>query len=312
MKNNSFFTKGKVICLLGSFCCMLWGSATPTIKIGYQLFEISQKNTASQILFAGIRFTLAGILVVIIGSLLNRKFLKPKVSLIPKIVIVSIFQTILQYFCFYIGLAHTTGVKTAIVCSTNVFVSMILATLLFRQEKLSMKKIIGCIIGFVGVVIINLAGNSNGFDFNFTFIGEGLIFSSVIAYSFSTILVKIYSKEENPLLISGYQFIFGGIVMTIGSLLFGGKITSFPKSGIGILFYLSLLSATAYSIWSTLLKHNPVSKVAIYGFMTPLFGVLLSAIFLSESKEAFGVNSLIALVLVSFGIIVVNFEWKKK
>jgi len=311
MENKNFLTKGIVVCLLGSFCCMLWGSATPAIKIGYKLFQIPKESTATQILFAGIRFTLAGILVVIIGSLLNRKFLKPKPSLIPKIIIVAVFQTILQYFCFYVGLAHTTGVKTAIVCAMNVFVSMILATLLFRQEKLSMKKTIGCIIGFIGVVIINLAGNSNGFDFNVTFMGEGLVFASVIAYSFSTILVKIYSKDENPVLISGYQFIFGGIVMIVVSLLFGGKITTITKSGIGILFYLSMLSAAAYSIWSTLLKYNPVSRVAIYGFMTPIFGVLLSAIFLSESKEAFGTNSLIALILVSLGIIIANFEWKK-
>ena len=53
--------KGVVVMLLALVCAMLWGSAFPCIKIGYGLFRVASGDAAGQILFAGIRFTLAGI-----------------------------------------------------------------------------------------------------------------------------------------------------------------------------------------------------------------------------------------------------------
>ena len=307
MNREKFLTKGIVVCLLSSFCCMLWGSASPAIKIGYRLFNILSDDTPTRILFAGYRFTLAGILVVVIGSIINRKIMKPKKEMIPKIMVVGLFQTIIQYFCFYIGLANTTGVKTTVISSGNAFISLLLASLLFNLEKLTLKKLIGCIFGLAGVIIINL----KGLDFTVTFMGEGMVLASVFALAFSTILVKIYSKNEDPVMISGYQFIFGGIILTLGSKMLGGNLESGGSSGMMMLIYLSFLSAVAYSLWSILLKYNPVSKVAIYAFMTPVFGVLLSTIFLPEEKESFGINAIIAVVLVSIGIIVSNINLNK-
>ena len=57
-------------------CCLLWGSAFPCIKIGYRLFEVDAADTASQILFAGCRFTLAGILAAGIGPICSRSIRK--------------------------------------------------------------------------------------------------------------------------------------------------------------------------------------------------------------------------------------------
>lgn len=74
----------------------------------------------------------------------------------------------------------------------------------------------------------------------------------------------------------------------------------------GMLVYLAVVSAVAYSLWGILLKYNPVSKVAVFGFMNPVFGVILSALLLGEGAQAAGVKSLIALLLVSIGIYVVN------
>ena len=73
-----------------------------------------------------------------------------------------------------------------------------------------------------------------------------------------------------------------------------------------LLVYMGLISAVAYTVWGILLQHNPVSRVTIFNFMTPLFGVLLSAVFLGEWQQAFSPRTLIALVLVCLGIYVVN------
>lgn len=281
-------------------CCALWGSAFPCIKIGYQMFEIPQDAVATQILFAGLRFTLAGILVILIGSVLSGNLLKINRQNALKILKLSLLQTVLQYLFFYIGLANTTGVKASIIEGVNVFIAIFVASLIFRQEKLTMGKLAGCLIGFAGVVLVNL--NGNGLDMSFHLNGEGFIFLSTVAYAFSSVYLKRYSKTENPVLLSGWQFVAGGLVMTIMGLLMGGKITKVTAAGIAMLFYLACISAVAYSLWGILLKYNPVSRVAVFGFMNPVFGVILSAFLLGEREQASGIKSIIALILVSIGI----------
>lgn len=289
-----------VVWLGALICCALWGSAFPCIKIGYQMFEIPQDAVVTQILFAGLRFTLAGILVILIGSVLSGNLLKINRQNAPKILKLSLLQTVLQYLFFYIGLANTTGVKASIIEGVNVFIAIFVASLIFRQEKLTMGKLAGCLIGFAGVVLVNL--NGNALDMSFHLNGEGFIFLSTVAYAFSSVYLKRYSKTENPVLLSGWQFISGGLVMTIMGLLIGGKITKVTATGIAMLFYLACISAVAYSLWGILLKYNPVSRVAVFGFMNPVFGVILSAFLLGEREQASGIKSIIALILVSIGI----------
>ena len=292
-----------VVCLLAMVCCALWGSAFPCIKVGYRLFQIDSADTATQILFAGCRFTIAGIMVILFGSILQGRFLKPGKGDLPRIGKICLLQTVIQYFFFYVGLANTTGVKASIIEGVNVFVAVLVASLLFQQEKLTGKKIVGCLIGFAGVVIVNLGGSM---DMGFRLTGEGFIFLSTVAYAFSSVFLKRYSKDENPVLLSGYQFITGGIIMCVIGLLMGGKVHGFAATSTGMLVYLAVVSAVAYSLWGILLKYNPVSKVAVFGFMNPVFGVILSALLLGEGAQAAGVKSLIALLLVSIGIYVVN------
>lgn len=289
---------------MAMICCALWGSAFPCIKIGYRLFEIPADAVNSQMLFAGMRFTLAGILVIVIGSLTGRKCMVPKKGTWKKILILSLFQTIIQYIFFYIGLANTTGVKASIIEAANVFFVILLASLVFRQEKLTVLKILGCVVGFAGVVLINL--NQGGLDTGVKLTGEGFILLSAFSYAMSSVFLKQFGKDEDPMMLSGYQFVIGGAVITLCGLLTGAKITAFTAESTGMLFYLAIVSAGAYSIWGNLLKYNPASKVAVFGFMNPVFGVILSALLLHEQEQAFGWMGLTALVLVCAGIFVVN------
>ena len=161
---------------------------------------------------------MAGILTVIIGSILAGKVLLPKRESLKKIAILSIFQTSLQYFCFYVGLAHTTGVKSSILNGISVFVTIMLAALVFKQEKLTVVKLLGSILGFSGIVLVNLTGA--GLDFSFHMQGEGMIILSTVCYGISSALIRIYGKDENPVVLSGYQFTLGGFVMMIIPYLF--------------------------------------------------------------------------------------------
>lgn len=304
--NNKLLTNTLFVALAAMLCCALWGSATPFIKTGYKLIRVGD-SVQSTILFAGVRFFFAGVLTVLIYSIARRKFLLPQKENLGAIATVSCFQTIIQYLFFYIGLSLTTGVKGTVISGSNCFFSILCVTLIFRQEKLTAKKIIACIIGFAGIVLINL----NGLSMNLN-LGDGCVLLSNFAYGISGALMKNYSKKEDPVVISGYQFIMGGAVMIVVGLLFGGAIVINSAEAFGVMLYLSFLSAIAYSLWGVLLKYNPVSKVSIYTFMTPVFGVLLSNLMLSEKSTVAPMNLVIALLLICAGIFILNYQKQKK
>lgn len=297
-----------MVCLIACFCCMLWGSAFPIIKIGYNMLSVDDNDYMSQILFAGVRFFLAGLFTIIIGSIMTKSLVKVKRNGIYKIPVLALFQTVLQYLFFYIGLAKTTGTKSSILDSTSVFFSVIIASLILKQEKLSVKKIIGCLLGFCGVVIVNLSGG--GFDSSMSFMGEGFIIFSALSYAVSSVLIKQYSRDDNPAALSGYQFILGGLAMIAVGIICGGQLNFNGVRSLAIVLYLALLSAVAYTLWGILLKYNPVSRVTVFGFMTPVFGCILSAILLNESIGGNSVRILFALIFVSMGIIIVNIKSK--
>lgn len=303
---DEFMRKTAVVWLTAFLCCLLWGSAFPCIKIGYGQLHIAADDSMSQILYAGCRFLLAGLLVILFGSLLQKKLLLPSRQSFPKIIHLSLYQTIGQYVLFYIGLAHASGVKSSIIEGSSAFVAILAASLLFHQEKLTLRKAAGCLLGFAGVLLVNL--NGTGWNMDIRLLGEGFVFLSTVAYAFSSAYLKRYSGLENGFVLSGYQFLFGGAVMCAAGVLFGGNLHGFTIQSFGLLVYMALISAVAYTLWGFLLKYNPVSRIAVFGFMTPVIGVILSALLLGEGAQAAGANSVIALVLVCIGICIVNRE----
>ena len=111
---EKFFTKNYIVCLGAILCCVLWGTAFPCVKIGYKLFDVNTESVPSLMLFAGTRFALAGLLVIIFGCIIKKRFIVPKAKNLWRVGLVSVFQTIAQYTFFYIGLAHTAGVKASV------------------------------------------------------------------------------------------------------------------------------------------------------------------------------------------------------
>jgi len=307
--------KKEILTILGvMLCSFLWGSAFPGIKIGYSLWNIASGDTWRIIRFAGFRFFLAGILVIAIGSLMKKKFLFPKKNEWGKILLLSLFQTIGQYVFFYIGLAHTSGVNSAVVDSLTVFFAILVACFIFRTERLTVRKILGCILGLAGIILINIT--SEGFTFHP--LGDGLVALSALCYGVSSNMIKKYAKDHDTVLFSGYQFALGGLIMTVfgqtGVWLLHEPSASQQEisylPALGMLVYLALVSSVAYTLWGILLRTNDVSKISIFGFINPVIGVVLSAILLKETGTL-GIRYFLALLLISLGIVIVNIKVTK-
>mgnify|MGYP000042777765 CR=1 FL=1 len=308
-QKQNILTKTGIVALLACVCCILWGSAIPVIKTGYRFLHVDSSDIASQIVFAGVRFTLAGILVLIF-AIRERKVMIPDKEILKYAVPVCLAQTVGQYFFFYIGVANTSGVKGGIITGLGNFIAILLSCLVFRNERMTRRKIAGCVLGFAGVVVINLLGNS--LDMGFKLIGEGFVLIAQLSYGISTVLINLFSRKVSPVVLSGTQFTMGGIVLMLIGAGMGGHLENATTGGVVIIFYLAMVSAVAYTLWSVLLAWNDVSKVAIFGFVNPLCGVILSALILGEVKQAFNVGSLAALILVCAGIYIVNCKENKR
>ena len=152
-------------------------------------------------------------------------------------------------------------------------------------------------MGFVGVVLVTVAGKS--VDYHISFGGEGFIFMSSLCYGFSGCLMKAFSRDENTVMLSGWQFPFQVKYFLCKDF-----------NSVLLLIYLVFISAVAYTLWGLLLAHNDVSRVVIFGFLNPVFGVILSSIFLHEQSQT-GIVTIISLILVCFGIFVVNYRKRK-
>ena len=295
-----------VTVLTAVFCCVLWGSASPAIKIAYEQFQIGPEDTASRIMLAGARFMIAGVMTIVFGSILARKVLVPRKTSWKNVVILSLVQTVGQYYFFFMALANTSGVRGSIINASGNFLAILFAVYIFRFEKMTLRKLAGCLVGFAGILLILGGGQALMEGGRVTLAGEGAMLIADFFYAASGCLIKIFSRDENPVALSGYQFLIGGVILTVIGTAMGGSLTFYTAGCALNLLYMGFISAGAYTLWGVLLKYNPVSRVSILGFTNPVMGVLLSALFLGEGREAFSLTGLLALLLVSAGIIIVN------
>lgn len=303
MKEKNIFNNNITFVLLAFVATALWGTAFPGIKLGYEWFGIS--DTGSKIMFAGLRFILAGLMVLSVYIFKYKKIPILLKEQIKPVLLMALFQVVGDYFFYYIGLSETLGGVAAVVNSFDTFCSVILVSLFFKSDKLTTRKIIGCIIGFTGIILINLKGTD---EISFRLTGEGFILISSLFSTFGIIINKKAALKINPVLLTGYYLLIGGIVLTAISFTLGGHIAFKNVKADLCLIYLSLVSALAFMIWSALLKYNNVSKTSVFKMTIPIFGNIFSAIALSEN--IFTLPHFLSMIFVAAGIGIVNYQKK--
>ncbi|WP_339309406.1 DMT family transporter [Paenibacillus sp. FSL k6-2145] len=302
LEKPSKFSDPIFVMLVASLCCLLWGSAYPSIKLGYIAFNILPEDIASKYVFAGYRFTLAGLLLLLLSRIVRKEKLQLSRPQWTGLIMLGILQTGLQYMFFYVGVANTTGVKGSIMNATTTFFSVVLAHFIYKNDKLSRNKIVGCLLGFVGVIIVNFHTDLLAFSFSFT--GEGFVIIAALVFSVTALYAKRLTATIDVLIITGVSLFVGGLVLTLLGLSLGGRVTHFTLESTSNLIYLALLSSVAFCLWNLLLKYNKVGRVSVYNFLIPVFGALLSALFLGET--ILELKNLAALLFVSVGIYLVN------
>lgn len=307
LKNKNLFTYKPTVVTFAIITAITWAFAFPLIKIGFEAFQIEALDTGAKTLFAGIRFFLAGVLTLLIAKTSKCSFKLGNGENIALLVIFSIINTTLHYFFFYIGLSNLSGSRSAIIDSLSTFILIILACIVFKNEHFTIKKFLGCLLGFTGILLININVGNEDIP-AFSLLGDGMLFMSALSSAIGGILTRIVTKKINPMVATGVSLALGGLLLIITGVIMGGKLMVITPFGIFILLMLVLVSAVGFSLYNKLISCNPVGEIAIFNSFIPIFGAILSCLIL---KEPFYFEYFTSALFVICGVYIINKPVKK-
>ncbi len=321
---TSIFQRPAWVVIFALTAAIAWGWAFPLIKIGFSAFGITADMTGSKMLFAGIRFAVAGLIVLLVARSSGRSFKRRSSESYPSlledgrvasesgeartskmidwcfILAFALMNTTLHYFFFYVGMSHNEGSRAAILNSLSTFLVVLLACACFKSDKLTSRKILGCTVGFSGILALNLGGAESG---QFTWMGDGMIILNAFCGATSNLMTRGLSRRIDVFVGTGYSLTIGGLLLIIPGLAFGGTLPNVNMLGIVCLILLIAISAIGFALYNKLLSCNPIGKVAIYNSLIPIVGAVTSCLCLGET---FHQNYALAGGLAALGIYIIN------
>ena len=296
----SLFQRPVWVVVFALTAAIAWGWAFPLIKIGFGAFGITADMTGSKMLFAGIRFAVAGLIVLSVASSNGRSFKASRGSDWRFILAFALMNTTLHYFFFYVGMSHSEGSRAAILNSLSTFLVVLLACACFKSDRLTSRKIIGCAVGFCGILALNLGGAESG---RFTWLGDGMIIINALCGATANLMTRGLSRRIDVFVGTGYSLSIGGILLIVPGLVLGGTLPNVNMLGIVCLLLLIAISALGFALYNKLLSMNPVGKVAIYNSLIPVVGAVTSCLCLGET---FYLKYTLAGGLAAIGIYIIN------
>lgn len=299
-QNKSIFQRPLWVTVFALTAAIAWGWAYPLIKSGFSEFGITSDMTGAKMLFAGIRFCISGLIILVIAGIGKRNFKVRKAVDWWYILLFCMMNTTLHYAFFYFGLSHSEGSRAAILNSLSVFSVVIFACIFFKSDRLTVKKITGCLVGFAGILSLNLGGADSG---QFTWLGDGMIILNALCGASASLLTRGLGRRIDVFVGTGYSLAIGGVLLIVPGLLMGGRLPQTTPLGITCLLLLIAISTLGFTLYNKLLTCNPVGKIAIYNSLIPIVGAVTSCLCLGE---IFYIKYVIAGALAAGGIYLIN------
>ena len=297
---TSIFQRPLWVTIFALTAAIAWGWAYPLIKLGMQEFAITPDMTGSKMLFAGIRFCLSGLIILAIAGGKQRNFAVRESADWWYILVFCLLNTTLHYAFFYFGLSHSEGSRAAILNSLSVFSVVIFACIFFKSDHMTIKKIVGCVVGFAGILSLNIGGAESG---SFTWLGDGMIILNALCGASASLMIRGLGKRVDVFVGTGYSLALGGTLLVIPGLLMGATLPNVSVLGGLYLLLLIAISTLGFTLYNKLLTCNPVGKVAIYNSLIPVVGAITSCLCLHET---FYIKYVVAGFLAALGIYIIN------
>ena len=304
MQPKSFYAKRGNVALVALTAMILWGSAFPFVQVCTAGFQVAADDIPSRLFLAGVRFFSAGLILMAL-CLFTRKSLSIPRERIVQVILIGLLTTTFQYACNYTGLAYTTGGRASIWSQTGTFVLVLTACLFDRSDKLTIQKVAGSLLGFIGIALTNMGDGAHFFRWN----GDGVLLLGAFGSTAGALISKRVLKQVDSLVLAAWQMCIGGGTLLLMGLAGGGELTVFTWQGGFSLGFLIMISCVAYTLWMKLTQNCPLSNVAAYRFVIPLSGMVLSCILTGEA--IFTLPNMLSLTLVIIGVLMVNWQPSK-
>jgi drug/metabolite transporter (DMT)-like permease len=283
--------------LLAVVSCLFWSSAFAGIKTGLAF--------APPLFFAGMRFILAGMLLVPLtgspGQYLRELRRSPLLPLR-----VGLFQTVLLYSLFFLSLNLVPGSMGAVVNGMTPLWAALAAHVLLKDDKMSRRMLVSIGIGFSGILLLSLTRSEGGPEGlgGAELLGIVLMLGAGFANVIGHVVVYKSRGSMSSVVLTSAQFIFGGLVLLLISRTAEGPFI-LPSSPVfwSALVYLGFVSAAAFGIWFYLLtvRSEKVSVIGIWQFLIPVAGAVLSWLIVPGDQPSWPV--VMGMVLIAAAIL---------
>lgn len=291
MRQSKLFSAGLIATLV-----ILWG-------VSFSIYKVAL-NDSPPLLFAGIRTFLGGLVVLGIalaqhkGPEFRKNFLVYLISAIFNVVFFFGLQTV--------GLDYLpAGLFSVLVYLEPVLVGVL--AWLWLGEQMSWRKVVGLILGFLGVAAISARSLTSHLSVTGVIIG----ILTAITWSVGTVYTKRAQARVDMIWLLAIQFLIGGILIAAtGSASESWASIQWTPPFILCTLYGGFFGiALSWIIWFYLVKSGDATRVAAFTFFVPLISVLTSVLFLHESVSVWLV---VGLVLIVLGIYLTNKQNKSK
>ena len=274
---------GAYLIALAMFCALAWGSAFPVVRLAR--LELPAITLPYVWAFAGIRFTIAGLIVLL---LLTRK--KPwnvARANSGKVFCGVFFQVFCQYIFFYWALKVAPAYLVAVTSAAGTLWWAGLAPIFDKRESLSWKQAGFIVLGIGGVA---LATWKPGTVIVGDLTGVALTLASTLCGTVAVLLVRpLASRGVSPTFYNGLSLFFGGIMLCLLAAPVVGDVLAHASLKLwAMTLHLALISAFCFSIWYHLITLYEVSRMASYRLLIPFAGVCESIIFIPSEKPGPG------------------------
>ncbi|HKX39515.1 MAG TPA: DMT family transporter [Burkholderiaceae bacterium] len=277
-------------------CCLLWGlnqvaakAALPEIPALWQ---------------AALRSTLGALLVWGWARARGIRLLERDRSLPGGLLAGALFAA--EFLCIFVGLQFTTASRMVVFIYISPFVVALGMPFIARAERLALRQMAGLVLAFAGVAWAFAEGFTRPAAGAHQLLGDALGVVAGVLWGATTLAIRAtrlsQASAEKTLL---YQLAVSGLLLSIAALLAGSTLPTrlSALAWTSMIFQVVIVTFISYLAWFWLIRHYPATRLASFTLLTPMFGLLMGALLLSEPIT---LRLVLALLAVALGIVLVN------
>lgn len=273
--------------------CIIWGSTYLAIRIGVQ--------SMPPFLFAGIRFMIAGSIILLYSYLKKLEFPKG-IKEYWKISVVGLFLLSIGNSLVVVAEMRVNSSTAALLLALIPIFIAILEQFIPEGSRISLSGWIGMFIGFAGVGILSFSG---GGEFDTDAFGIMLLLLACLAWAVGSIYSKRTIFTGSIVTQIGVQMLAGGLAQTFMGLILGeASKLKYDPSGVAAMLYLIFVgSLVGYTSYIYLISVWPVSKAGTYAYVNPVVAMFLGWLILQESVTS---RMIISAIMILAGVVIVQ------